>query len=411
MVSATRTPILKRSYTGDSIIPLLTTTDEIDNPTTHTHAFANLTLYEKKAILIDEEIDRMGMGRYQWYLWGLCGFGYLVDLMWAQAFGLILQPVGQEFGFPAEQQGNISVAFSIGLTIGAAFWGVMVDIVGMCVFSISRIEMLITFAGRKWAFNLTVLWSSVFGLALGASPNYSVFIFFTVLIGFGVGGNIPIDTTITMEFIPQANRRLLPFLSIFQPIGVVMTTILAYALIPRYGCKPDFTRPDSLPSCNLPNLAEGTQCCARSDNMGWRYLMFTLGGVTLSVFIARFVIFTFRESPKYLVHRGRDEEAIKVLHQVAKFNKTKCCLALKAFDEITEEHDTITGNEDIVLDEEGVELKATFREKIGHEMDRYKMLFSSLPVAWLTILVWLTYWCDYFGFTVAGMLGIFIPIL
>lgn len=58
-----------------------------------------LTLYEKKCILINREIDAFGMGRYQWYIWTLCGFGYLIDLLWAQAFGLVLSPIQQEFGF------------------------------------------------------------------------------------------------------------------------------------------------------------------------------------------------------------------------------------------------------------------------------------------------------------------------
>ena len=61
---------------------------------------AGMTLLEKKGRLIDNEIDAMGMGRYQWFLWSLCGFGYLLDLLWAQAFNLILTPLEQELGIP-----------------------------------------------------------------------------------------------------------------------------------------------------------------------------------------------------------------------------------------------------------------------------------------------------------------------
>ena len=32
-----------------------------------------LTLYEKKCVLVNREVDGMGMGKYQWCLWGLCG--------------------------------------------------------------------------------------------------------------------------------------------------------------------------------------------------------------------------------------------------------------------------------------------------------------------------------------------------
>lgn len=57
--------------------------------------------------------------------------------------------------------------------------------------------------GRRWAFNLTVLIASIFGLCLGAPSNYNGIIVLTAFVGFGVGGNIPIDTTITLEFLPK----------------------------------------------------------------------------------------------------------------------------------------------------------------------------------------------------------------
>lgn len=50
--------------------------------------------------------------------------------MWAQAFGLVLSPLQQEFGFGNGQTGNISVSFSSGLTAGAFVWGFLVDIIG-----------------------------------------------------------------------------------------------------------------------------------------------------------------------------------------------------------------------------------------------------------------------------------------
>lgn len=69
--------------------------------------------------------------------------------------------------------------------------------------SLPLAEIWLTFLGRRWAFNLTCLISSIFGLCLGASNNYTTFLVLTAFVGFGVGGNIPIDTTITLEFIPQ----------------------------------------------------------------------------------------------------------------------------------------------------------------------------------------------------------------
>ncbi|KAF2249358.1 hypothetical protein BU26DRAFT_505401 [Trematosphaeria pertusa] len=51
------------------------------------------TLYERKCKLINAEIEALGMGRYQWCLWALCGLGYMIDLLWAQAFNLVLSPM------------------------------------------------------------------------------------------------------------------------------------------------------------------------------------------------------------------------------------------------------------------------------------------------------------------------------
>ena len=36
----------------------------------------------------------------QWYIFFLCGFGYLLDLMYAQAFGLVTPALQNELGFP-----------------------------------------------------------------------------------------------------------------------------------------------------------------------------------------------------------------------------------------------------------------------------------------------------------------------
>lgn len=170
------------------------------------HGLEGLSLYEKKCVLINREIDRQGMGKYQWYIWSLCGFGYLLDLLWAQAFGLVLGPLEQELGFQKNESGNISTSFNAGLTAGAFVWGFLADIIGMY----SRICLVgcANDPGRRWAFNLTCLISSIFGLCLGASNNYNTFLVLTAFVGFGVGGNIPIDTTITLEFIPQVCHLL-----------------------------------------------------------------------------------------------------------------------------------------------------------------------------------------------------------
>ncbi|KAK4694400.1 hypothetical protein P7C71_g3168, partial [Lecanoromycetidae sp. Uapishka_2] len=75
-----------------------------------------LTLYERKALLVNRELDSHGMGKYQWYIFFLCGFGYLIDLLYAQAFGLIEPAIQQEFGFARRQY-----AFNLTVLISAVF--------------------------------------------------------------------------------------------------------------------------------------------------------------------------------------------------------------------------------------------------------------------------------------------------
>lgn len=54
--------------------------------------------------------------------------------------------------------------------------------------------------------------------------------------------------------------------------------------------------------------------------MGWRYLFFLMGGLTLIGWICRFFLFKLYESPKYLASLGRYEEAIEVLNAISKYN-------------------------------------------------------------------------------------------
>ena len=108
-----------------------------------------LTTFEKKAALINAELDKFGMGRYQTCIWFLCGFGYFLDLAWAQGVGLIASAVLQEMNVPDKDAGLIFTCSNAGLAIGALGFGLTVDIIG-----------------RKWAFNLTCLITSIFGLLL-----------------------------------------------------------------------------------------------------------------------------------------------------------------------------------------------------------------------------------------------------
>lgn len=56
--------------------------------------------------------------------------------------------------------------------------------------------------------------------------------------------------------------------------------------------------------------------------------MITMGGLAMVMFFIRFVCFTIYESPKYLMGKGRDEDAVRIVHEVARRNGKTSDLAL-----------------------------------------------------------------------------------
>ena len=138
--------------------------------------------------------------------------------------------------------------------------------------------------------------------------------------------------------------------------------------------------------------------------MGWRYTLLCLGAICLTIFFLRFVVFRFQESPKFLLYRDRDDKAVDVLQKIAKFNGRESSITLETFEILTNEH-TSTANRDtdmITTDVATEKPMNTWFEKIKNELFRCKILFSSVSLARLTILVWITYIFDYWGFSIAG---------
>ncbi|KAN0063797.1 hypothetical protein ACQY0O_003847 [Thecaphora frezii] len=343
------------------------TLDDIFDPTK--------TVAENKSMLISAELDRMGMGKYQICIWVLCGCGYFIDLLWAQALGLIATQVGYEFyQETGGKVGPLQAAFSTGLTVGAFFFGFAVDVVG-----------------RKWSFYLTTLTAAVFGMASGGPETFKGLCVVAAFIGFGIGGNIPIDATITLEFLPTNRRFLVAALSLFQPLGVLVCSGIAYGLIPRYACA-------------------GAAGCSKEENMGWRYTLYTLGCMTWLIFVARYFVFTFRESPQYLLARGEDEAALDVVRKIAKTNGAgKVVFGMEDFEEV-ERRLGGDGTATIAVGKRGKggekESRWNSAKRSAREMvalfANAGTLFRNRTMARVTAIVWVTFIADFWGFTLAG---------
>ncbi|KAJ4383549.1 hypothetical protein N0V86_001603 [Didymella sp. IMI 355093] len=342
-----------------------------------------MNTFEKKAALVNVELDKFGLGRYQLCIWFLCGFGYFLDLAWSQGVGLVSSAIYQEMNVPDSETGLIFTCANAGLAIGALGFGLAVDIIG-----------------RKWAFNLTCLITSIFGLLLAAPKyNYGAICGIYFLASLGLGGNIPIDATIALEFLPQKRRYFVALLSMWQPIGVVFASAIALGTTAKWRCEPN------LDSCKA--VASGEPCCSVDSNMGWRYNIIILGAVTLVIFVLRYFVFTFHESPKFLLSRGREAEAIEVLHKIAKFNKAPAPT-------LTMEHFAAIDAMDGVVPEEKVtnlsrkEKNQQVFKNAGKEVTRLKGIFTRKLSCFIFILLGIAYMGDYWSFNLAGN---FLPLI
>ena len=111
------------------------------------------------------------MGWYQWQLFVVIGFGWASDNLWPIVTSLIFTPITNEFN--PSRPPLLTLAQNIGLLGGAMFWGFGCDVFG-----------------RKWAFNLTLGVTAVFGMIAASSPNFAAIGCFAAFWSFGVGGNL-----------------------------------------------------------------------------------------------------------------------------------------------------------------------------------------------------------------------------
>lgn len=183
------------------------------------------------------------MGWYQWQLFVVVGFGWASDNLWPVAVSLILPPISQEFN--VSRPPLLSLAQNLGLLGGAIFWGFGCDIFG-----------------RKLAFNLTLGVTAIWSLAAAGSPNFAALGTLCAFWSFGVGGNLPVDSAIFLEFLPQSHQYLLTTLSVDWALAQIVTNLIAWPLLgnARFNCGSEL------------------DVCPKSQNMGWRYFLATMGG-------------------------------------------------------------------------------------------------------------------------------------
>jgi MFS family permease len=86
----------------------------------------------------------------------------------------------------------LNIAVYVGMLLGALFWGMSADIIG-----------------RRFAFNVSLFICSIFSTVAGAAPNWVALATFIGLLGFGGGGNLILDTTVFLEYLPSHKQWVL----------------------------------------------------------------------------------------------------------------------------------------------------------------------------------------------------------
>ncbi|KAF2095790.1 MFS general substrate transporter [Rhizodiscina lignyota] len=320
-------------------------------------------VFEAQAALVNHAVQKMGMGKYQWGLFVLAGYGWLCDQLWQTTVSDALPQVGVEF--TPQHSAFLSLALIAGLVCGAGFWGFGADLIG-----------------RRLVFNTTLFIAGVFGIAAGAANSFVCCAVLCAFIGFGVGGNLPVDGAIFLEFLPASHQYLLEILSVWWSIGQVIPAVTAWGFLPNFSCSADTP----------------VGQCKKADNMGWRYLMYTMGSFTMVLWIIRFFFFRLRESPKYLIGQGRYQEAIDVLNSVATFNGITQPLTLNDLEQV--ERDFSITHEVTPVDRRTAVKRAITTSLKPTGFPHVKALFATPKLAYsmsLIILIW-------------GMIGLASPL-
>jgi putative MFS transporter len=186
------------------------------------------------------------------------GVGWALDAMDVGLISFVLAALAVEWGTSPTQLSWIASAGFVGMAVGAALGGLLADRIG-----------------RRQVFALTLL---VYGLATGAAAlswSVGVLIALRVVIGLGLGAELPVASTLVAEFAPARIRgRVVVVLEAFWAVGWLAAAVIGYLVVPADG--------------------------------GWRWA-FALGA--LPALYAVVVRRTLPESVRFLESRGRSGEA------------------------------------------------------------------------------------------------------
>lgn len=185
----------------------------------------------------------------------------------------VIEPLNRHFNLTPSQTGWAVSSIVIGCVLGAWLAGKLADRYG-----------------RKMALTITVFFmlASVAGMALAS--NFTIFIIFRILGGFGIGLASVVSPIYMTEVAPRVYRgRVVTMNMICFVGGQVLVLSVNYW------------------------IAKGTDA-AWLTSMGWRYM---LGFGVIPCFLFLLLASFIPESPRWNIMKGRDAEAMKTLTRIS----------------------------------------------------------------------------------------------
>ncbi|MFF2856944.1 MFS transporter [Peribacillus sp. NPDC058002] len=150
---------------------------------------------------------------------GVAGLGWMFDALDVGMLSFIIVALKQDWNLTSEQVGWIGSINSIGMAVGAVFFGAMADRVG-----------------RKNVFIITLLLFSIASGLSAAVSTLSLFLILRFLIGMGLGGELPVASTLVSESVEASKRgRVVVLLESFWAVGWILAALISYFIIPAYG--------------------------------------------------------------------------------------------------------------------------------------------------------------------------------
>ncbi|KAF5235460.1 hypothetical protein FAUST_7070 [Fusarium austroamericanum] len=312
------------------------------------HELGNIVdpVLSAKTLLVNEAINEIGWTNFHLKLSCLAGFGYAAD-----SLVVFLQSVAASQAYLEIGDGGYPTGYAMalyaGLLVGALFWGFGADVIG-----------------RKIAFNVTLFIAAIATIAAGAGPNWIGFCVLVAILGFGAGGNLVLDPTVMLEFVPARQQWVITAMAAWWGIGQASAGFIAWGF---------YSRPEW--SCTSE-----TESCTWQSNKAWRLIMFTGGALMFLMSALRILIIQLPETPKFLVASGKEEELVAMLQKLASKYRRPCSLTVEALRACgTTKASEQSGRPD--------SFKGLGKSLFGH----IRGLFSNKKLAISTILIWFSW--------------------